>query len=255
MHATYDESIDRFLSIIERIHRDTPVDRLGWFFDHAETVTDRNIDRIAALGGGVAVQHRMAFQGEYFIRRYGAAGAVANKPPIKKLLAAGLPVGAGTDGTRVASYHPWTCLWWMVTGKTVGGTPTTAAADRLSREDALRRMTQGSAWFSGESDVKGTLSPGQLADLAVLSKDLIYVEPDAIRGIESVLTVLGGNVVYGAEEFASLSPDLPPVSPDWSPVKAYGGYDNSVPSPLKHEHTPVMAADGRVWESGCGCSF
>lgn len=254
IHATYDESIDRFLSIIERIHRDTPVDRLGWFFDHAETVTDKNIDRIAALGGGVAIQHRMAYQGEYFIRRYGKAAA-SGKPPIKKLLAAGLPVGAGTDGTRVASYHPWTCLWWMATGKTVGGTETNQQADRLSREEALRRLTMGSAWFSGETDRKGTLGLGQYADLAVLSDDLFSIAPDAIRGLESVLTMVGGRVVYGAEEHASRCPDLPPVSPAWSPAKAYGGYDNSKPAPPQHAHRSIVGADGRLWEGGCGCNL
>ena len=121
IHATYDESIDRFLNIFERVHREHPIDGLRWFIDHAETVSDRNLERIQKLGGGIAVQHRMAYQGEYFIRRYGTE-QVKRLPPIRKMLSMGIPVGAGTDGTRVASYHPWTCLWWMVTGKTVGGT-------------------------------------------------------------------------------------------------------------------------------------
>ena len=66
LHATYDETISRALDVYEKVHQDTPLDGLHWFFDHAETISDRSIDRIAALGGGIAVQHRMAYQGEYF---------------------------------------------------------------------------------------------------------------------------------------------------------------------------------------------
>ena len=155
IHATYDESIGRFLNIFERVHRDIPIDKLRWFIDHAETISDRNLERIQSLGGGIATQHRMAYQGEYYIRRFGVESA-KRRPPLKRMLAMGLPVGAGTDGTRVASYHPWTCLWWMVTSKTVGGTVLHEESDRLSRDEALRLYTQGSAWFSHEDDKKGS---------------------------------------------------------------------------------------------------
>lgn len=253
IHATYDESIGRFLDIFERVHRDSPIDKLRWFIDHAETVSARNLERIQALGGGIATQHRMAYQGEYYIRRYGVESA-KRRPPLRRMLEMGLPVGAGTDGTRVASYHPWTCLWWMVTSKTVGGTVLHDESDRLSREEALRLYTHGSAWFSREDDKKGTLDIGHFADLAALSDDYFHVEDDVIRGIESVLTIVGGRVVHGAQEYAKLAPQLPPVSPDWSPVARFGGYDNTRPTPPIHEHTPIMSADGRVWDAGCGCS-
>jgi len=137
IHATYDETIERFLGVFERVNRHIPFNGLRWFFDHAETISERSTERTRALGGGIAIQHRMAFQGEYFICRFGRDAALAC-PPIKQMLAAGLPVGAGTDGTRVASYQPWTCLHWLVTGQTVGGTPMTATANLLSRENALR---------------------------------------------------------------------------------------------------------------------
>src|SRR5262245_60265400 len=80
LHATYDETIARALDVFEKVHRDTPIDGLNWFFDHAETISDKSIDRIAALGGGVAVQHRMAYQGEYFTERYGARATEATPP-------------------------------------------------------------------------------------------------------------------------------------------------------------------------------
>ena len=223
LHATYDESIDRFLSVFERVNQDTPFDGLRWFFDHCETISQRNIERIAALSGGIAVQHRMAFQGEYFISRYGAEAA-ARTPPIRQMLAAGLPVGAGTDATRVASYNPFVSLYWLVSGRTVGGTAMYAQQDRLERMEALRRYTVGSAWFSGDEAKKGTLATGMLADFAVLSDDYFTIDEDQIKHLESLLTVVNGRVVYGAGEFTPLAPPPLPVSPAWSPVAEFGGY-------------------------------
>ena len=119
LHATYNESISRMLDVFEKVNRDIPFNGLHWFFDHAETVSQANIDRIKALGGGIAVQHRMAFQGEYFAERYGIE-ATRHTPPVAKMLETGVPVGLGTDATRVASYNPWTALYWLVSGRTVG---------------------------------------------------------------------------------------------------------------------------------------
>lgn len=251
IHATYDETIERFLGVFERVDRDLPFGGLRWFFDHAETLSPRNMDRIRALGGGVAIQHRMAFQGESFVRRYGREAARAC-PPVKRMLAAGLPVGAGTDGTRVASYHPWTCLAWLTTGRTVGGTEITAPEARLDREEALRLFTEGSAWFSGDAGAKGRLAVGQLADLAVLSHDYLSCPADEIRRIESVLTVADGKVVFGAGPFAELAPVLPPIAPGWSPVARFGGYANEPPA--APTHPAVFGADGRLWRMDCGCS-
>jgi predicted amidohydrolase YtcJ len=227
LHATYDESITRFLNVFEAVNRDVPFDGLHWFFDHAETVSDRNLERIRALNGGIAIQHRMAFQGEYFIDRYGSKAA-EQTPPMQRMLDLGIPVGAGTDATRVASYNPFVSLYWMVTGKTVGGTAMYPQKNCLDRMEALRRYTVGSAWFSNEVDKKGAISPGQLADLAVLSADYFTIPAEQIKQLESVLTIVGGKVVYAAADFTKLSPPSLPVTPDWSPVKYYGGYARSI---------------------------
>src|SRR6185503_6456691 len=176
-----------------------------------------------ALGGGIAIQHRMAYQGEYFMERYGKK-AVERTPPVRKMLELGIPVGAGTDATRVASYNPWVSLYWLVTGRTVGGVSMYPDKNRLSREEALRLYTQGSSWFSSESGKKGAISPGQLADFVALSDDYFSVPEEKIKCIESVLTVLGGNIVHASEEFASHAPPAIPVLPEWSPAKYFGGY-------------------------------
>ena len=269
LHATYDESISRFLNVFEAVNREIPFDGLRWFFDHAETVTDRNLDRIKALGGGIAVQHRMAFQGEYFIDRYGDE-AVRHSPPVRKMLSRGIPVGAGTDGTRVASYNPFVSLYWLVSGRTVGGTPMYGEENRLDRMEALRRYTVGSAWFSGDETVKGAIVPGQLADLAVLSSDYFTVAEDEIKRIESALTLVGGKVVYATDDFTRFGPPSLPVLPEWAPVAHYGGYQNA-PAPAAAHARSVTCAHGNfrprsgpsqfglpaiatgLWSSGCSC--
>jgi len=140
------------------------------------------------------------------------------------MLEMGVPLGVGTDATRVASYNPWVGLAWLVTGQTVGGTKLYPENNLLKRDEALRLYTLGSAWFSREEERKGTLAPGQFADLTVLSADYFSVPEDQISRIESVLTIVDGKIVYGKEDFASHAPPVPPPSPAWSPVLKYGGY-------------------------------
>jgi predicted amidohydrolase YtcJ len=224
LHATYDETISRALDVFETVNQDIPLDGLNWFFDHAETISDQSIDRIAALGGGIAVQHRMAYQGEFFVERYGI-GAAAATPPIARMLEKGVHVSAGTDATRVASYNPWVSLAWMITGKTVGGMQIYPRANCLDRETALRMWTEKVTWFSNEEGKKGRIAAGQFADLIVPDKDFFACAEDEISFLTSELTVIGGRIVYGAGDFAHLDDsDVPPAMPDWSPVRAFGGY-------------------------------
>lgn len=224
LHATYDETISRALDVFEKVNKDIPLEGLNWFFDHAETISQKSIDRIAALGGGIAVQHRMAYQGEYFMERYGAAAAEAT-PPIKRILESGVATSAGTDATRVASYNPWVSLSWMITGRTVGGVQMYPRANCLNRETALRMWTEKVAWFSNEVGKRGRIQAGQFADLIVPSKDFFAVAEDEISFLTSDLTMVGGKVVYGAGEFAPLDDNpLPPAMPDWSPTRTYKGY-------------------------------
>ena len=228
LHATYDESISRMLDVFEKVDREIPFAGLRWMFDHAETISPRNIERVRLLGGGIAIQHRMAFQGEYFVERYGARAAETT-PPIKRMLDAGVPVGAGTDATRVASYNPWTALYWLVSGRTVGGLRLYDAGARLDRHTALELWTAGSAWFSSEQGHKGRIQAGMLADLAVLSSDYFRVDEESIKAIESVLTVVGGRVVFGQGPFDKLAPPALPVLPEWSPVARVPGHYRPVP--------------------------
>lgn len=247
IHATYDESIARFLAVFERVDREIPFDGLRFILDHAETISPDNIERVRALGGGIAIQHRMAFQGEYFVERYGEREAQAT-PPVARMLAAGVPVGAGTDATRVASYNPWVSLYWLVAGRTLGGFQLYPAANRLNRTEALRLWTKGSAWFSGEADVKGAIRVGEYADCALLSADYFSVPEQEIKSIVSVLTVVGGRPVHAAQEFSDLAPPMPPPSPDWSPARLQAGH------PLREAGIRRVAALAPLADAhGCDC--
>ncbi|GGY47441.1 amidohydrolase [Pseudoduganella albidiflava] len=224
IHATYGESIERDLAVIEKVDKELGLKGLRWFFDHAETISDAQLARVKKLGGGIAVQNRMYFQGEAYWKRYGAQ--TRQMPPIRTMLKMGIPVGLGTDGTRVSSYGPWPSIYWAVSGKTAGGLQVWQDKDRLSRHEALRLMTRGSAWMSGEEKVKGTLAVGQYADLVILPQDYFTMPVDGIRNLEAALTIVNGKVVYAGDAFGQYAPAAPAVSPEWSPVKFYGGYQN-----------------------------
>jgi predicted amidohydrolase YtcJ len=228
LHATYDETIRRDLAVFEKLAAEGlfPAGN-RWLFDHAETVSRDSLDRIARLGGAVSVQNRMSFQGEAFVSRYGA-GAAAEAPPVRAMQERGLIVGAGTDATRVSSYNPWVALHWLVSGRTIGDLVIHPPENRVSRETALTMFTQAGAKLTGEQDVKGTLKPGFYGDLAVLSDDFFAVPEQDIPHIESLLTVTGGRIVYAAAEYEGLDEAIPAISPAWSPVAHYGGYQATV---------------------------
>src|SRR5580700_960374 len=268
LHATYNETIGRALNVYEEVNREIPFDGLHWFFDHCETISDRNIERVKALGGGIAIQNRMAFQGEYFVERYGAQQA-KRTPPIRRMLEMGVPVGAGTDATRVSSYNPFLSLYWLITGKTIGGLSLYPPENRFDRAKALELYTVGSSWFSTEDGKKGSLAQGQLADLAVLSSDYFSIPEEEIKNLESLLTMVGGKVIYAAGEFSRMAPAELPVSPDWSPVREYGGYAKGSKQSLgashsralsevcpesgtKNHHVSVLGDLG-FWHLGCDC--
>jgi predicted amidohydrolase YtcJ len=246
LHATYEESIRRFLDVFERVDRKVPFAGLRWWFDHAESISEQSLERTRLLGGGIAIQGRMAFQGEHFIARYGRA-ATRHAPPVKRMLELGLPVGGGTDATRVASYNPWMALYWLVSGRSVGGTQLFGEGQRLGRTQALALFTRGSAWFSGEEREKGSIEVGKLADLTALSEDYLTVPEERIKELESVLTIVGGKVVHGAGPFGALAPPPPAVSPGWSPIAPPECSSAALTSSLRSQGAALS------FGSGCDC--
>ena len=216
-HVTYDETGDRLLPVYEDVARGAGLTP-GWFIDHVETFSERNLERIAALGGGIALQNRLQFQAEDFVANYGAE-ALKKTPNFRFILDLGVPVGGGTDATRVTSFNPWYSLQWLATGLSRGGMRMYDDDNLLTREEALRLWTTGSAWFTGDAGRKGAITAGQLADFAVLDRDYFAVTDAEIARLGAVLTAVGGKVVHARDEFATHDlRHIPPVSPDWSPV-------------------------------------
>lgn len=220
--ATHDETIGAVLDIFERIDGELPLRALPWFFDGAETISQSNIERIVALGGGICLQPNMAYQGEYFAERYGETAA-SHTPPLRHLLGAGVRLGIGSAGSEQASMDPWSTLHWLTTGRTLGGTAFLAPEERLDRATALALHTRANTWFSGEEGSKGQLDIGQLADFAILTADYFGVADEDIPHLSATLTVMDGRIVYADGDFHAFDLAPPAPLPEWSPVHHGGG--------------------------------
>lgn len=258
-HTSFDSSASRVLDVLEQVNREVPLKGLRWGLDHCETLQPRTLERVAALGGSLDIQNRMSLDGEAFLAKYGAQVS-ANAPPIARIREMGIPLACGTDANRVTSYNPWIGVHWLITGKTLAGTQLQGKHNLLDRSEALRLYSSGGAWISGEEQRKGTLEPGMLADLAILSGDYFNMPVDEIKSLESVMTMVGGKVVYGAATYARLAPPAPPLHQDWLPVNAYGGYYKKagIEPPraavqAEHGH-PLIISDSGSWSLDCSCS-
>jgi predicted amidohydrolase YtcJ len=202
LHTTQDNTAKQLLDVLEQLDHEAPLAGQRIAFAHLEDATPETIARILKLGAGISVQDRLFLTGERNLELWGAKAR--NAPPLRTMLDAHVPLGAGTDAFRSGNYSPMNSLWWLVTGKTVAGTPLRNSSQNVSREEALRMFTMGSAWFTFEEDRKGSIEVGKFADLVVLSADYLTVPEEQIRGLESVLTMVGGRVVYATGPFAQL---------------------------------------------------
>jgi predicted amidohydrolase YtcJ len=199
VHWGNDVSVGQLLDVFDHVNAQVPIAPLRWSIAHLNDASFETLSRMKALGVGWTMQDAMYFNGDATIRQ---RGPVARRiPPIETARKLGVVIGAGTDAHRVASYNPFTCLQWMLDGKTVDGVTMRGAEERPTRSDALRMYTSGSAWFAFADDRRGSLEVGKLADLAVLTKDYMTVPEAQIGSIESLLTMVGGKIVYAAEPF------------------------------------------------------
>jgi predicted amidohydrolase YtcJ len=173
MHWPRNDSVGVLLDIFERVNKEVPITNLRWSIAHLNDASPENLRRMKALGVGWTAQPGR------------------NVPPVESAKEMGVVVGAGTDAHRVASYNPFTALQQFLDGKIAPG-------------EALRLYTMGSAWFSRDEDERGSLEPGKLADLAVLSKDYMMAPVEQVGAIESLLTMVGGKIVYAAGPFAPM---------------------------------------------------
>jgi predicted amidohydrolase YtcJ len=194
------------LDVLERVNREIPLAKLRWSIAHLHDASDASLQRMKALGVGWLMQDGLYFSAPSYIAERGPA-QMRRTPPIVSALKLALPVGGGTDANRVMISNPFVSLRWMLDGRTVDGIATRGSEEIPSREEALRLYTEGSAWFAHDEDRRGRLMPDMLADLAVLSEDYFSVPVSRIAQIRSLLTIVGGRIVYAAAPFSELDPD------------------------------------------------
>jgi predicted amidohydrolase YtcJ len=202
-HWHNDRPVHHLLEVLERVNAETPIANLRWSIAHLNDASPESLKRLKAMGVGWLVQNAFYFRGEAFLGQRGM-DAARLVPPLVSALRLQLPVGGGTDAHRVMAPNPFVSLQWMLDGKTISGVAMRAPQELPTRIEALRLYTQGSAWFSFEENARGALAAGQLADLAVLSRDYLSVPIEEIGGTVSLLTMVGGRIVYADGPYAAL---------------------------------------------------
>jgi predicted amidohydrolase YtcJ len=205
-HWNNDRSVRHLLDVFERVNREFPIAGLRWSIAHLSDASDESLLRMHALGAGWLMQDGYYFASHSFLAERGHS-KMRRSPPIQTAQRLGLPIGGGTDANRVMIFNPFVSLRWMLDGKTVDGIETRDAQEIPSREDALRFYTQGSAWFAFDEGRRGSLMPGMLADLTMLNEDYFSVPIEKIGSIESLLTMVGGRIVYAAGPYKDLGPE------------------------------------------------
>jgi predicted amidohydrolase YtcJ len=181
------------VAALQSIAKSYPLDELRWTLIHANNVTTPVLEALIDLGVGV-LPHGAA--------RY--LGAAPNAgPPFRRIADSGVIAGTGTDATNVAPLDPWLALFYMTTGRNLAG-QLINDGQQLSRVEALRMYTIGAAYYTFDDQDLGSFEVGKYADLAVLSEDYLTVPEDRIRKIESVLTLVAGNVVHAVSPFDGL---------------------------------------------------
>jgi predicted amidohydrolase YtcJ len=204
LHWNPDRTVHDLLDVVEDIAKDYPVRDLRWTVLHLYNASEDNLKRMKSLGLIWGVQDGLYFGGERLQQEVGVEKA-QRLPPIATALRLGLTVAAGTDAHRVSSYNPFVSLQWYLDGTTIGGVKTRGDVEAPSRRQALEMYTRNSAFMANDDDGRGTLEPGKFADLAVLSADYLTAPVKEIGRIKSVLTMVGGNVVYASAPFANLA--------------------------------------------------
>jgi predicted amidohydrolase YtcJ len=163
-----------------------PIADLRWSMNHAYNITPAITNSLTAMGAGVIGTSDSFLQ---------SPSATPSGPPWRMLANSGTRLGAGTDATYVAQINPWLSMYFMTTGRNNAG-QIVNPGQTLTRLEALKTYTVSNTWHSFDEDDLGTLEPGKLADLAVLSANPLSVSDDALRTIRSVLTLQAGRVVY-----------------------------------------------------------
>jgi predicted amidohydrolase YtcJ len=184
------------VAVWERANAEFPIANLHWSLGHANSIDLETVNRLKALGAGVA-----AHGWRYLAAT--ASGANAG-PPFRMLIDSGVRVGGGSDGARISTLNPWPMIYYMITGLSSAGEMVNEG-QQISREEAIRLYSEANGWFAKEESDLGSIEPGKFGDVVVLDRDFFdprAVPNDAVRKMKSLLTVVGGKVVHSAGPFS-----------------------------------------------------
>ncbi len=195
-HGVGDKAIDIIVDTYEEVNRDVPIKDLRWTVMHIFLPTQEAIEKMKKIGICATVQNHPTYLGANQLKYWGEKRA-SYAIPIRKLIDEGILLGGGTDAP-VVHYNPFLSIWWMVTRNTV--TAGILGPDqKITRQEAIKLYTIGSAYFTFEERIKGSIEPGKLADLVVLDQDILTCPEEEIKDIKPVKTMLGGRFVYEAK--------------------------------------------------------
>ena len=189
-HSISAEEHQAHITAFEAVNANIPIADLRWSSDRGFSLTREHLSRLKDIGSGIIVSNTA----------YLPITPFSGAAPYRDILDIGVRAGASLDSSNISTLNPWLNIYFMVAGKYVTGEMVNDG-QQINRLEALRLYTMGSAWFSSEEDELGSNEVGKLADLVVLNNDYLSVSEEEIKGISSVLTIIGGNVVYADEEF------------------------------------------------------
>jgi predicted amidohydrolase YtcJ len=192
-HAVGDAAIDLVLDAYEAAHQDRSIAKRRWSIEHGFIPQPDQFPRMKALGVVVAAQNHLYLAAPSLVKYWGAERA-AWVTPVKAYLDAGISVSTGSD-SPVVPYQPLRTLYHFITRDTISA-GVMGAHQCIDRETALRLSTQGTAYLTFEEHRKGTIEPGKLADLVILSKDILECPEEEIETMDVLLTMVGGKAVY-----------------------------------------------------------
>ena len=186
------------LRAMEQVAEEFPIETLRWSLEHVFELTEAQIMRLRLIGVGVGMQNQQ------YLKTGAQVVPSRSGPPFRSIIDAGLRASAGTDAAGVSPLSPWVSIYYMVTGKNAAG-EVVNDGQQITRMEALRLYTMGSAYQSFDEDRLGSIEVGKLADLVVLDADYLEVPDEALRQIASVLTIVGGRVVHADGPFGELA--------------------------------------------------
>ncbi|MEX2234924.1 MAG: amidohydrolase [Cyclobacteriaceae bacterium] len=210
-HVTGGGGVDTLLAAYEAVNTSTPINQKRFSVIHGNFYSPASIKKMATLGVYADMQPAWFYKDTDLLNQVLGSERIKAFHPYNSLMEAGVVVNGGSDhmvkldpDISINPYNPFFAMWSVITRKTDRGTVFNPE-EAITREEALKMYTINNAYGSFEEKVKGSIESGKLADLVVLSHDILICPEDSIREIKSLLTMVGGKVVYESKKLKAES--------------------------------------------------